>query len=336
MKMYRLFIIPIAVILLTGLSCKKNQDPIIIEKPIDSTTIALVNGLLIDGENSGLTPEAVILLKDGLITSVGTVSTVEVPYGAKIIDLQGKYILPGFMNTHVHSGYNETNLREWAQTGVTTVRDLGNLNSTPEQGFIDRDNLMKDTMNARLIAAGPLVTTVGGYGNYPVESVADAVEKTQGLINAGADVIKIAIEDNLQFQLWPLLSQDEVDAIVQTTHNNGTRVSAHISRSHQLYMALQGGVNDVSHMVINTLPDSLIAQMIEQNMYWVPTMELWKGVSEEYGLNWDTRAKKQPATVCRSRREGSHWNRFRWISYPFSIRNAYPGDAVNAGGRNDE
>jgi imidazolonepropionase-like amidohydrolase len=55
-------------------------------------------------------------------------------------------------------------------------------------------------------------------------------------------------------------------------------------------MALQGGVDDVCHMVVDQLPDSLIARMVQADMYWVPTLELWKGVSDMYNLNWDENA----------------------------------------------
>ena len=290
MKKYLLIILILAIIIFTSSTCKKDPDNNHPEPP-PAPSIALVNGSLFDGVHLGLIPDAVIIIQEGYIKSVGTTSTLEIPSGAEIIDVQGLYILPGFMNAHVHSGYTESNLKEWARTGVTSVRDVGNFSSTPEQGFIERKTLMKDTMNARLIAAGPLVTTVGGYGNYAVTSPADAIQKIQGLINSGADIIKIAIEDNLQGKLWPLLSMDEITAIVQTTHNNNTRVSAHISRSHHLYMAIQGDVDDVCHMVIDNLPDSLIEMMIQQNMYWVSTLELWKGVSDMYGINWDEMAK---------------------------------------------
>jgi len=290
MKGYLLIIFTISCLFITGLSCKKVQDSLINELP-EHSSLVLINGFLFDGVNSGLIPEAVIIIKDGYIKSVGTTSTLVVPNGAKIIDVKGSYILPGFINAHVHSGYTASNLKEWAKAGVTSVRDVGNLSTTPEEGFIIRAALLKDTMNARLVAAGPLVTTVGGYGNYPVTSPNDAMQKTQGLIDAGADLIKIAIEDNLQGQQWSMLSMEEIKIIVQTTHNNNTRVSAHISRSHHLYMAIKGGVNDVCHMVIDNLPDSLITLMIQNNMYWVSTLELWNGVSDMYNLNWDEKAK---------------------------------------------
>ncbi|MHC4676806.1 MAG: amidohydrolase family protein, partial [Planctomycetota bacterium] len=151
--------------------------------------IAVINGVLINGTGAEPIPEAVILIKDGYIQAVGTESSLAIPTGAEIIDAKGAYILPGLMNTHVHSGYDEDNLKEWARSGVTTVRDVGNLTSSPEQGFSIRDSLLNDNQNSRLVAAGPLVTTVGGYGNYPVTSPDDAETKVNGLIDAGADLV---------------------------------------------------------------------------------------------------------------------------------------------------
>jgi len=62
--------------------------------------------------------------------------------------------LPGFINAHVHQGYNEQNLQTWAQGGVTTVRDLGAFSS--DDLFARRNALLKDSLNARLVTAGPM------------------------------------------------------------------------------------------------------------------------------------------------------------------------------------
>lgn len=253
--------------------------------------IAITNGILMDGTGSEPLQDAIILIEGEYIKSVGTGSGLEIPAGTEIVDVQGSYILPGFMNTHVHSGYVESNLREWAISGVTTVRDVGNFATTPEEGFSIRDSLLQDNRNARLVAAGPLVTTVGGYGNYPVTSPDDAEETINELIDAGADLIKIAIEDNLQGRTWPMLSMEEIIRITQTAHSRNKLVTAHISRSHHLDRAIQGGVDDVNHMIVNGVPDSLVAAMIEMDMYWVPTLELWDGVSGLHHLSWDITAK---------------------------------------------
>ena len=256
-----------------------------------SVIIAITNGFLFDGTGANPIPNSIIIIQNSTIQSVGTDSNVVIPIGAEIIDVQGAYILPGFMNTHVHDAYNEINLKEWAKNGVTTVRDVGDLVNAPENSFSIRDLLLMDNKNSRLVAAGPLVTTVGGYGNYPVTSPADAEQKVNYLIDLGADLIKIAIENNLQGQIWPMLSMEEILMITQTTHNRNKKVAAHISRSMHLDMAIRCGVDDVVHMVVDNLPDSLITSMIQRDMYWVPTLELWKGVSLLHSVNWDIIAR---------------------------------------------
>jgi imidazolonepropionase-like amidohydrolase len=253
-------------------------------------TIAMTNVFLIDGNGSEPIPDAIIVIEGEYIGSIGRSSSTDIPGDSEVIDLQGSYVVPGFINAHVHGGYNEKNLKEWAKTGVTTVRDLGNLIHSPVEAFSIRNKLLNDNMNSRLVAAGPLVTTVGGYGNYPIVSVADAEQKIDGLLDVGADLIKVAIEDDLQGRTWPILSLDEIKMIAETSHKRDKRVCAHISRSRHLEMAIKGGVDDVCHMVIDNLPDSLITSMIEEDIYWVPTLELWRGVSELHNIDWDVTA----------------------------------------------
>jgi len=290
MKRFKTILLFSPVLIFLLVVCSESTGPSSNNGDINGT-YAITNGFLIDGSGSNPVPNSVVIIKDGLIQAVGTNSSLEIPPDAEIIDLQGSYILPGLMNAHVHSGYVENNLRFWANSGVTTVRDLGNLTTSPAAGFSMRDLLLTNNKNARLVAAGPLVTTVGGYGNYSVSSPLDAQLKINGLINAGADLIKIAIEDNLQGRTWPMLSMDEITIICQTAHNRNKRVAAHISRSSHLDMAIEGGVDDVVHMIINNLPDSLITLMVQKDIYWVPTLELWAGVSDMFSINWIDIAK---------------------------------------------
>ncbi len=256
----------------------------------ESTLLTLINGTLIDGTGTDSVPDAVAVIQNERITVIGTQVNTAIPVNAKVIDVAGSTILPGLINAHVHRGYEEQNLKAWAQAGVTAVRDLATNPQMP--AFSIRDRLNKSNQNARLVAVGPMVTTIGGYygGGLEVTSSEDARQKVNELADAGADLIKIAIEDNLQGRKWPMLSMEEITTIVNTAHERGLPVSAHITRSKHLEIAIEAKVDDVAHMVIDDLPDDLITRMIEQDMYWEPTLELWKGVSQIHNLNWDARA----------------------------------------------
>lgn len=233
--------------------------------------LVLTNGTLIDGTGANPVANAVIIIRDNRIVAVGQQDAVDIPDTANVFDVEGATILPGFINAHVHDGYSEENLQVWAQEGVTAVRDLAS------RSPLDlRDALNQNPRNARLVAVGPMVTTVGGYPGFGLEvtSPGDARQKVNDLIDERADVIKIPIEDDLQGRRWPMLSMEEITAIVEIAHARGLPVSAHISHAKHLKMAIEAGVDDVAHMIVDTLPDDLVTQMINQDMYWEPTLEL--------------------------------------------------------------
>jgi imidazolonepropionase-like amidohydrolase len=250
-------------------------------------TFALVGGTLIDGTGAAPIRDAAVVIQKGRVVAVGARAQVQMPMDAKIIDVQGATILPGFINAHVHQGFSESNLQAWAQAGVTTVRDLAA--SPAGDLFSRRDALLKDNLNARLVAAGPMVTVPDGYPMVPwgisgltVTSPQDAATKVSQLLDAGTDVIKIAMESGGSFRRnIPMLSAQEAQAIVQTAHQRGAWVSAHVLRTNDLARALDADVDDIAHMVEDPLTDALIQRMVTEDVYWVPTLELWKRVGQQ-------------------------------------------------------
>ena len=164
-----------------------------------SDPLVLKDGFLIDGTGGKPVNDAVVVIENSRISAAGATNAVKIPLKAKIINLKGATVLPGFINAHVHDGFEENNLRTWAYAGVTTVRDLGVIygNRYNEDTFRLRDKLRRDNNNARLVAAGPMVTVPRGYGSYFVLSPEDARLKINKLIDDGADIIKIGIEDDL-------------------------------------------------------------------------------------------------------------------------------------------
>ncbi len=249
-------------------------------------TLVLVNGTLVDGTGAEPIADAVLMIQETRIVAVGPRANVTIPSGVQTIDVQGATILPGFINAHVHGAYVENTLKAWAQEGVTTVRDLATDDGARDSRFAFRNETLDHPERARLVAVGPMVTTPGGYPTAPwgldsltVTSSEDAREKVTQLLDDGADIIKIPLESGVIFgQALPMLSPEEASSIVQVTHKRGTVVSVHVSVSRDLELALDAGVDDIAHMVTDELPDKLIQRMVEDNVYWVPTIELWKGV----------------------------------------------------------
>ena len=257
-----------------------------------SASLVLLNGTLIDGTGSEPVFDAVVVIDGERITAVGTRAQVSIPANTPIIDVQGASILPGFINAHVHRAYDREALEAWAQSGVTTVRDLGIVGSGNNYSdlFDFRDELSQDPRYARLVAVGPMITVPGGYGRLPITSPMDAQQTVNALLADGADLIKIGIEDNLQGRRWSMLSTDEIKAIVESAHARNVPVSAHISRSKHLDLALDVGIDDVAHMIVDPLSADLIDRMIEDGVYWEPTLELWRCVRNLHEVSWDAQA----------------------------------------------
>jgi imidazolonepropionase-like amidohydrolase len=80
---------------------------------------------------------------------------------------------------------------------------------------------------------------------------------------------------------WNVLSTEEIGAIVNTAHNKNRKVSVHITHERNLVPAIAAGVNDINHMVVEPLDDTTINEIIQKNIYWIPTLELWHGVKME-------------------------------------------------------
>ena len=248
--------------------------------------LALVNALVIDGTGADPIENAVIVLSDNRIAAVGPATDIDIYGTIDTIDVGGSIVLPGFMNAHIHRGYDSLNLATWAEAGVTTVRDLG---ADHTQGLaVLRDDLMREPTNARLVIAGPILTEPNGYPIIPfgassamtIATVEDARSTVNALLDEGMDIIKVAVECGEVFgRVIPVLSDEKLNEIVSVAHARGTRASAHITVSQDLERALNAGFDDMAHMAVDRVPDALIQRMVEENVYWVPTLELWQGAS---------------------------------------------------------
>jgi imidazolonepropionase-like amidohydrolase len=273
MSRLRLLLVIILVLLLCA-GCSANQ----------SKSFYLTNCRMIDGTGAPPVDNAVIAVKDGHIAEVGTNESIAIPEVIKVIDLKGATVMPGFINAHVHQSYNEKNLENWLKDGVTTVRDESPLATTD---FLKkRDRLNNDPKHSRIISASYILSPEGGYGQDFYTSPETASELVNRYIDMGVDSIKFSIEDDMASSTWTLPTYEEVKAIVDTTHESGYKVSVHIGHERNLQWAIDAGVDDIAHMVVEPISLETAGQVAQKGIYWVPTLEIWNGVSQDYGLDW--------------------------------------------------
>lgn len=260
--------------------------PVIATLPPARSSLALINGTLIDGTGSAPLPDAVVVIRDDRIEAVGRAGSVAIPARARIIDVRGASILPGFFNTHVHSAFLDSNLQAWAQAGVTTVRDMGFQAEHMWWPMTVRDQRRQNPRCARIVTAGVPISVPGGYplenGETTVLTVTSPEEAEAGVsmvLNHGADFIKACLDSGLIVRGrpdLPVLTGEESRALIETAHHRGVPVSVHVTAVMDLVNAVEYGFDEIAHMVADRLSDGkLISRMVADNIYWVPTLELW-------------------------------------------------------------
>lgn len=231
-----------------------------------ATGTLLVAERMFDGEV--FVDDVAVLVEGRSIVAVGSIDDLG-DRAANVMNLGDATLLPGFIDLHVHLGI-VNGYTELPNEGVTTVRDLG----------IDEASLpFPDSGALQVIAAGPLLTTPGGYPipvhgprvAGPVEGTAEARAKVQDLADLGAEVIKVAIHFGRAG--WPVLSLEELRAIVDEAHSHGLPVSAHVQERTGLDLALKAGVDDFAHLPCRgSFPRTVWEEVVAADIEIISTM----------------------------------------------------------------
>lgn len=233
--------------------------------PVADKEFALVGARVITGEQQPPLEDGAIVVRDGRIAAVGPRGKVQIPRGARTIDVQGKTIIPGLWDMHAHVA-----LPEWGPAylgvGVTTARDMGG-----EKTFLVafRDAL-RDTrvLGPRLLLAG-LVDGAGAeaFGTVYAETPAEARAVVNDYHAAGFQ----------QMKLYTQLKADVAGAVIRRAHELGMTVTGHVPRSLTLASYIDSGANNIAHMPLRGDPSSeavkqQIRTFVEKNFVVDPTI----------------------------------------------------------------
>jgi imidazolonepropionase-like amidohydrolase len=198
--------------------------------------LAIVGSAVVDVVRGRSIPNAVVLLEGGKIAKVGPAASVAVPKGARVIQAEGKTVLPGLWDMHAHFQQAEWG-PAYLAAGVTTVRDCGNefsyINAIEQAISSDRG------VGPRILKAG-LIDGTGPRtsGIELADTPADAARMVQRYKAAGFAQIK----------LYSSLKPEIVRAICQEAHRAGLTVTGHIPDGMTILQGITAGMDQVNHL----------------------------------------------------------------------------------------
>jgi imidazolonepropionase-like amidohydrolase len=253
------------------------------------TTIALRGAALVDGTGAPPVPNSLLVVADGRIVSVG-VATPEalraLPAGTEIIAAEGEWIVPGFVDAHVHSESDE-DLRAMLRWGVTAVRlmaeDVGSAQAlaASSRGRTDVPDVLP---------AAPIFTTKTGWwaqgeppdahlNRFPAtaDEARAAVRKARSL---GSAEIKLMLDDMAwcRAPLAPFrkVSPEVVEALIGEARGSGMRAIVHAPNLADAKAAVGAGATALAHGVLDPIDDATLATMKSRPVYYVPTMDIFE------------------------------------------------------------
>ncbi len=257
-----------------------------------------------------------IVVEDDRIVEIrdGFVPAASIDGGAVVIDLRGKFVLPGLMDMHVHlqgelGPHNDRDALKMSdqlmqmrsvyyamntlKAGFTTVRDVG---SSPQEMYALRDAINNGWIDGpRIIAAGGVGIT-GGHADisgvspdlmefYASPSVCDGPydcrRASRNAIKFGADLIKITSTGGVMTDratgTGQQMEMDELREVVQAAERMGRKVASHAHHEDGIVAALEAGVASIEHGSY-TGPRA-IRLFRETGAYLVPTLLAGKTVA---------------------------------------------------------
>jgi imidazolonepropionase-like amidohydrolase len=252
--------------------------------------VALINAAVVNVRTGAVTRRATVVLRAGKIESIGSGAA---PAGVRVVDLGGRYVIPGLIDAHVHIG-SLAQMRAAVESGVTTARSAGvssfvdvGLRELVRKGFVAGPDVIAAGYHVRPGVAPELFIDFPELGDLMGGvTTGEALRRVvRANLSRGVDWIKtLATERAGTLDTDPrkqVYSQEELRILVVEAGARNIPVMAHAHGAEGADAAVRAGVRSIEHGTY--LTDATLQMMAKQGTYFDPTADIVNDLAEPGG-----------------------------------------------------
>ena len=202
--------------------------------PVQSVLV-LTHVTIIDGTGSPAQPDMTVVITGKRITEIAPSKKSRMPKGAVIVPENGKFLIPGLWDMHVHP-HGKEYLPLFIANGVTGIRIMwGNAENHDWRKEVDAGTLIAPHM----LIASPIID--GPRPFWPSVSVHNELEARDAVVKskqAGADFVKV----------YTFLPREEYFAIADESKKQGLPFVGHVPMSISAEEASIAGQKSIEHL----------------------------------------------------------------------------------------
>jgi imidazolonepropionase-like amidohydrolase len=205
-------------------------------RPGTPSTVALVGVNVRSLEGPHSRADQTVLIVEDRIEAIGPRDSVQVPEGTEVLELPGRWVLPGLVDMHVHL-FSREDLPQYLDAGITTVRNMW--------GWDLHLDLRKAVATGEVV--GPRIVTAGRLvdgdppvlrGSAALSTTAQARDEVARQARAGFDGIKA----------YDRLPAPVFGAVVLAARRAGLPVWGHPPEAVGVDGALAAGIETLEHL----------------------------------------------------------------------------------------
>ncbi len=239
------------------------------------STIALVGGRVVTMGQGGILDDAVVLIEGNRIKSVSSKSAIRIPSHAKVIDISGQTVLPGFVDTHAHGAQGSNGItpqQNWVDYarlafGVTTVHDPSN---NSHSIFAASEMTKAGLITApRTFSTGSILYGATGAGKAEVNKFEDAQFHLRRMKALGAFSVKSYNQPRRDQRQQILAAARELDMLV--VPEGGATLA------HNLTMVVDGHTGIEHSLSVETIYDDVYDLWTGSGVGYTPTLSVAYG-----------------------------------------------------------